>query len=58
MALRIKNFVLNNGPLLTTITIFFLVYFLGGQMYPNMQKPQVFSTCSSTRPACWWFPLV
>ncbi|HEX2995785.1 MAG TPA: hypothetical protein VHP14_13250 [Anaerolineales bacterium] len=42
MAQRIKQFVLTNGPLLTTITIFFLVYFLGGRLYPAMQKPQVF----------------
>lgn len=42
MAQRIKNFLLNNGPLLTTITIFILVYVLGGQLYPTMQKPQVF----------------
>ena len=42
MAQRIKYFVLNNGPLLTTITVFILVYFLGGRLYPAMQKPQVF----------------
>jgi simple sugar transport system permease protein len=42
MAQRIKNFLLNNGPLLTTITIFILVYFMGGRLYPAMQKPQVF----------------
>ncbi len=42
MAKRIKYFILNNGPLLTTITIFILVYFLGGRLYPAMQKPQVF----------------
>ncbi len=39
---RTKNFVLNNGPLLTTITVFILVYFLGTRLYPSMQKPQVF----------------
>jgi ribose/xylose/arabinose/galactoside ABC-type transport system permease subunit len=39
---RVKNFILNNGPLLTTITVFILVYFIGGQLYPAMQKPQVF----------------
>lgn len=38
---RIKNFVLNNGPLLTTITVFLLVYFIGSRLYPAMQKPQV-----------------
>ncbi len=42
MAQRIKYFLLNNGPLLTTITIFVLVYFIGGRLYPAMQKPQVF----------------
>src|SRR5215510_12034745 len=42
MAQRIKFFLLNNGPLLTTITIFILVYFAGGRLYPAMQKPQVF----------------
>jgi simple sugar transport system permease protein len=42
MAQRIKYFLLNNGPLLTTVTIFILVYFIGGRLYPAMQKPQVF----------------
>jgi simple sugar transport system permease protein len=42
MAQRIKQFIIKNGPLLTTITIFILVYFLGGRMYPAMQKTQVF----------------
>lgn len=42
MAQRIKFFLINNGPLLTTITIFVLVYFVGGRLYPAMQKPQVF----------------
>ena len=42
MIQRIKSFLLNNGPLLTTITIFVLVYFAGGRLYPAMQKPQVF----------------
>ena len=39
---RTKYFVLNNGPLLTTIAVFFLVYFVGSRLYPAMQKPQVF----------------
>jgi len=39
---RFKYFVLNNGPLLTTIAVFILVYFVGTQLYPAMQKPQVF----------------
>ena len=42
MAQRIKHFLLNNAPLLTTVTIFILVYRMGGLLYPNMQKPQVF----------------
>ena len=39
---RIKPFFVNNAFLLTTITIFILVYFLGGQLYPAMRKTQVF----------------
>jgi simple sugar transport system permease protein len=42
MAQRIKQFIIKNGPLLTTITIFILVYFIGGRLYPAMQKTQVF----------------
>jgi galactofuranose transport system permease protein len=42
MAQRIKHFLINNAPLLTTITIFILVYVVGGLLYPAMQKPQVF----------------
>lgn len=42
MAQRIKPFLLHYGPLLTTITIFILAYFIGSQMYPAMQKPQAF----------------
>ena len=42
MTQRIKHFLLNNAPLLTTITIFILVFILGGLLYPAMQKPQVF----------------
>jgi ribose/xylose/arabinose/galactoside ABC-type transport system permease subunit len=42
MTPRIKFFLLNNGPLLATITIFILVYIAGGLLYPAMQKPQVF----------------
>ena len=42
MAQRIKFFLLNHGPLLTTITIFILIYVAGGRLYPAMQKPQVF----------------
>jgi ribose/xylose/arabinose/galactoside ABC-type transport system permease subunit len=42
MVQRMKAFVLRYGPLLTTIVIFMLVYFIGGRLYPAMQKPQVF----------------
>lgn len=42
MMQRTKRFLLDNGPLLTTIVIFILVYIAGGWMYPAMQKPQVF----------------
>src|SRR5512140_1144457 len=42
MAQRIKPFLLRYGPLLTTIAIFIMAYVIGGQMYPTMQKPQVF----------------
>jgi ribose/xylose/arabinose/galactoside ABC-type transport system permease subunit len=42
MPQRIKPFLLKNGPLLTTIVIFVLVYFMGTRLYPAMQKPQVF----------------
>jgi len=41
-ALRMKRFIFNNAPLLTTITIFVVAYFLAGRVYPAMQKPQVF----------------
>jgi galactofuranose transport system permease protein len=39
---RVKLFLLNNGPLLITITVFLVGYFISGQIYPTMQKPQVF----------------
>jgi galactofuranose transport system permease protein len=42
MKQRIKPFLLSNGPMLTTIVIFILLYFVGGRLYPSMQKPQVF----------------
>ena len=42
MMQQTKRFLLDNGPLLTTIVIFTLVYMAGGWMYPAMQKPQVF----------------
>jgi simple sugar transport system permease protein len=39
---RIKTFLLNNGTLLFTIFIFVVGYITCGQIYPAMQKPQVF----------------
>jgi ribose/xylose/arabinose/galactoside ABC-type transport system permease subunit len=42
LAQRIKPILRRHGPLLTTITIFFVAYFIAGQLYPAMQKPQVF----------------
>jgi galactofuranose transport system permease protein len=42
MSQRLKHFFVNNAFLLTTIGIFILVYFLGGQLYPAMRKSQVF----------------
>jgi simple sugar transport system permease protein len=42
MTLRLRPFLLNNGPLLTTITIFVLAYLTGALMYPAMQRPQAF----------------
>jgi simple sugar transport system permease protein len=42
MIQRTKRFLLDNGPLLTTIVIFILLYMAGGLLYPAMQRPQVF----------------
>jgi simple sugar transport system permease protein len=42
MVQRIKPFLLRYGPLLTTFAIFLVAFFIGGQMYPAMKKPQVF----------------
>jgi ribose/xylose/arabinose/galactoside ABC-type transport system permease subunit len=42
MMKRIKPFIFNNGPMLTAIVIFILIYVAGGQLYPRMQRPQVF----------------
>jgi simple sugar transport system permease protein len=39
---RIKPFLLSNGPLLITMTVFLVGYIICGQIYPTMQKPQVF----------------
>ncbi len=42
MAQRIKLFLLDHGPLLTTIVVFILAFLIGGWLYPAMQSPQVF----------------
>jgi len=39
---RTKTLFWRYGPLLTTISIFVVAYFVGSRMYPAMQKPQVF----------------
>jgi ribose/xylose/arabinose/galactoside ABC-type transport system permease subunit len=39
---RLKFFFSKNAPLMLTIGVFLLVYFVGGRLYPAMQKPQVF----------------
>jgi galactofuranose transport system permease protein len=39
---RIKPFLLVNGPLLITISVFLIGYIIAGLVYPAMQKPQVF----------------
>ncbi len=42
MRQRVKFSFSQYGPLLLTFGVFVLVYFVGGQLYPTMQKPQVF----------------
>ena len=42
MRQRAKLLLLRYGPLLLTFAVFLLVYFIGGQLYPAMRKPQVF----------------
>ncbi len=39
---RVKPFLLVNGPLLITISVFLVGYITAGLVYPTMQKPQVF----------------
>jgi simple sugar transport system permease protein len=39
---RARLFLLRYGSLLLTIAVFILIYFIGGRLYPAMQKPQVF----------------
>jgi ribose/xylose/arabinose/galactoside ABC-type transport system permease subunit len=42
MMQRAKLTFLRYGPLLVTFAVFLLCYFIGGRLYPAMQKPQVF----------------
>ncbi len=42
MTQRAKPLLLRYGSLLLTLAVFLLVYFVGGQLYPAMRKPQVF----------------
>src|SRR5512147_696806 len=39
---RLRLFFSRYGSLLLTFGVFLLVYFVGGQLYPAMRKPQVF----------------
>jgi ribose/xylose/arabinose/galactoside ABC-type transport system permease subunit len=39
---RARLFLLRYGSLLLTVAVFILIYFIGGRLYPAMQKPQVF----------------
>ena len=42
MKQRTKFFLTRFGPLLLSFVVFVMVYVIGGQLYPAMQKPQVF----------------
>lgn len=42
MAQRFKRFLFKNAPLLIVMLIFVVAYVAAGQVYPAMQKPQVF----------------
>ena len=42
MIQRAKLIILRNGAQLIAFAVFLLIYFVGGQLYPAMQKPQVF----------------
>ena len=39
---RISLFLMQNGGVLLTFAVFLMVFFVGGRLYPTMQKPQVF----------------
>ncbi len=42
MIQRAKHFFLRHGTVLLAFAVFVLLYFIGGRLYPTMQKPQVF----------------
>jgi ribose/xylose/arabinose/galactoside ABC-type transport system permease subunit len=42
MIQRAKLFFLRHGTVLLAFAVFVLLYFIGGRLYPAMQKPQVF----------------
>ena len=42
MIQRAKLIILRNGAQLIAFAVFLLIYLIGGQLYPAMQKPQVF----------------
>jgi simple sugar transport system permease protein len=42
MKLQISRFLRQNGGVLLPLAVFILVFFVGGRLYPAMQKPQVF----------------
>jgi simple sugar transport system permease protein len=42
MIQRAKLLLLSNGAQLIAFAVFVLIYFIGGRLYPAMQKPQVF----------------
>lgn len=39
---RISRFLIQNGGVLLPFAVFLVVFFVGGRLYPAMQKPQVF----------------
>jgi simple sugar transport system permease protein len=39
---RVKRILMQYGSVLLAFVVFLLIYFIGGKMYPAMQKPQVF----------------
>jgi ribose/xylose/arabinose/galactoside ABC-type transport system permease subunit len=42
MIQRAKLFFLRHGTVLLAFAVFVMLYFIGGRLYPTMQKPQVF----------------